>query len=198
MSGEIELLSFLAEIVQKHTHSYQSDFAYDRARLTNSLRQYEMENRNFYWMCRPTGTWLVKERDVFLKGTEGHIIWTHYSDTTDPIRAYRLTVTDGEGDAVRGKAFPVKYREQAQRVRQAALPVQTVDLTFTDGRRLTLDYDDFSGHILELAARYGTIERIRYAPESEAELTRTLMLEHRFEKGWQRKPSVKSQSLPSR
>ena len=31
---------------------------------------------------------------------------------------------------------------------------------------------------------YGTLRRIRYLPENEAALVRTIMMEHRYQKGW--------------
>lgn len=35
-------------------------------------------------------------------------------------------------------------------------------------------------------------------PENEAELTKQIMLEHRFQKGWKRKPRTKTPNPPSR
>lgn len=198
MERQIDLLPYLEGIVRSNTQHYQSDFQLDCAKLRSAAQESDMENRTFYWMSRPNGTWCVKERDAFLRGTEGHIIWTYHEYESEKIEARRIVITGHRGRTIIGDVFPLNYQEQVKRIRQAALPVETVDLTFTSGYRLTLPYDEFSGHIFRLTAQFGSIDRIRYVPESEAELCRIMMLEHRFERGWKRKPYVKAPQQPSR
>ncbi len=72
MGRQIELLPFLTDIVRTNTHAYQSDFDYDIRTLTRAVQEPNIENRTFYWMSRPSGTWCVRERDVFLRETDGH------------------------------------------------------------------------------------------------------------------------------
>ncbi|MGI5953726.1 hypothetical protein [Dysosmobacter sp.] len=198
MERQIDLLPYLEGIVRRNTLHYQSDFRLDCAKLQSAARESDMENRCFYWMSRPHGTWMVLERDVFLKGTEGHIIWTYHEYESEKIEARRIVITGHRGKTIIGNVFPVQYREQVRRIRQAALPVQTVALTFTSGHQLTLPYDEFTGNMARITAQYGAVDRIRYAPESEAELCRMMMLEHRFERGWKRKPHTPAQPAPSR
>ena len=61
-----------------------------------------------------------------------------------------------------------------------------------------MDFDEWEQCHGRLYERYGRPERIRYAPENEAELTKQIMLEHRFQKGWKRKPRTKTPNPPSR
>ena len=79
MEENIDILAFLEKVMLKNTHSYQSDFQYDIARLRDAALESDPERRTFYWMSRPAGTWLVTERDAFLRGSNGHTIWTHYA-----------------------------------------------------------------------------------------------------------------------
>ena len=61
-----DILSHLAEIVQKNTRAYTTDFDFDAKRLWDSAQETDMERRSFLWMCRLLGTWCVLEREVFL------------------------------------------------------------------------------------------------------------------------------------
>ena len=75
----IDILAFLEQVMLKNIHSYQSDFQYDIARLRDATLESDPERRTFYWMSRLAGIWLVTERDTFLRGSNGHTIWTHYA-----------------------------------------------------------------------------------------------------------------------
>ena len=79
MEKEIELLPFLERVMKRTTKHYQEDFHSDFARLQRAAKDPEDEHI-LYWMARPCGTWIVTERDAFLKGSFGHAAWTHYAD----------------------------------------------------------------------------------------------------------------------
>ena len=89
MEESIDILAFLEQVMLENTRSYQSDFQYDIARLRDAALESDPERRTFYWMSRPAGTWLVTERDAFLRGSNGYTIWTHYAGEPKGIRAYR-------------------------------------------------------------------------------------------------------------
>ncbi len=198
MEKRIDLLKYLSRVVQENTRAYQEDFQYDVRKITESVRESHMEDRVFYWMSRPAGTWCVKERDVFLRESEGHAIWTHYAPVADEIRAFRIVVTGLRDGVVVGDVYPLNYKEQVHRIREAALPIATVEITYPNGHTARMTYAELEQCRGNLHDRYGRPQRIRYAPEKEAELTRRIMLEHRFEKGWKPKPRVKPSVEPSR
>lgn len=198
MERQIEIIPFLSRVVQENTHAYREDFDYDVRKITRAVQESNMEDRTFYWMSRPCGTWCVKERNVFLRETEEHAIWTYYESEPEGIRAYRIAITSRRDGAAIGNVFPLRYREQVQRIQQAALPVATVEVTYPNGHTAIMTYDEFNkckGHLYD---RYGMPERIRYAPENEAELTKRIMLEHRFQKEQRRNSRGKTSPPPSR
>ena len=59
-----DILSHLAEIVQKNTRAYTADFDFDAKRLWDSAQETDMERRSFLWMCRPLGTWCTGARGL--------------------------------------------------------------------------------------------------------------------------------------
>lgn len=83
MGNRIDVLAFLAQVVEENTTGYRSDFQYDVRMLTQAAQEKDMRDRVFYWMSRPSGTWCVKEREVFLQGSGAHSIWTYYADQPD-------------------------------------------------------------------------------------------------------------------
>ena len=105
MEKKIEIIPLLADIVEKNTHSYQSDFSNDEARLTAAMLETYQENRTFLWMSRPCGTWCFLERDVFLQETPAHIVWTRVTTRQRPTRL-RRTVS----------SWPMDVRETLCRV----------------------------------------------------------------------------------
>ena len=118
-----DILSHLAEIVQKNTRAYTTDFDFDAKRLWDSAQETDMERRSFLWMCRLLGTWCVLEREVFLDDTNANCIWTHYADCPDGILAYRVVIEGIRDGKLAGKIIPLDYAKQVQRVMQSALPI---------------------------------------------------------------------------
>lgn len=191
MQKNVDILAFLEKVMRRNTQHYQSDFQYDAEQITAAAQDQNMEERAFYWMSRPSGTWCVKEREVFIQESESHTIWTNYEGDADHIKAYRVVVSGHcEGVPV-GDVFPINYKEQVQRVKKTAVHAVAVALTFESGQSMTLPYEQVSGHFAGIISQYGNIQHIHYLPESEAELSSIISAEHRCQKGQSRKPPGK-------
>ena len=178
MEKKIDIIPFLAGIVEENTQHYQSDFAYDEKRLQAAMLEISQEDRTFLWMSRPCGTLCVPERGAFIKESTAHIVWTHYDYDAEHIKAYRVIVEPGrEGAFVLGQVKPLRYGEQVERVKQNAIHAEMVELTFADGTELELPYAAYSGHFHSLINDHGRIERIHYKPGNELELDCVLQKE---------------------
>ena len=187
-----DILSHLAEIVQKNTRAYTTDFDFDAKRLWASAQETDMERRSFLWMCRLLGTWCVLEREVFLDDTNANCIWTHYADCPEGILAYRIVVEGIRDGKLAGKVIPIDYAKQVRRVMQSALPVAKIQYRDKNGSFCENSYHAFMNSTLPYE---DGIHDIRYVPESEAELTRIMMLEHRMEKQDKRPRRTKSVTM---
>ena len=172
------ILAFLAQIVQKNTRAYPEDFDLDAKKLWDSAQDPNMENRAFYWMSRPHGTWCVREREVFLDDTNANCIWTHYAAYPDGILAYRIVVEGIRDGKLAGKVIPIDYAKQVRRVMQSALPVAKIQYRDKNEHFCEDSYSAFMNSTLPFE---DGIHDIRYVPESEAELQRIIALEHRME-----------------
>ena len=58
----------------ENTEHYKSDFEYDVATLLKAAKQPKIEDRTYYWLSRPCGTWCLKEKDIFIKGSAAYNI----------------------------------------------------------------------------------------------------------------------------
>lgn len=190
MEKEIELLPFLERVMKRTTKHYQEDFHSDFARLQRAAKDPEDEHI-FYWMARPCGTWIVTERDAFLKGSFGHAAWTHYADMAAGIRAYRVTVTGRNDDMPLGTVRKLDYPEQVKRVEAHALPAAKVEITFMSGQRREVPAERYEHEREWMFTEYGMTRYVRYCPEDEAELARVLAAEHRCQKRPRAKPAKK-------
>ena len=178
MEKKIDIIPFLAGIVEENTQHYQSDFAYDEKRLQAAMLEISQEDRTFLWMSRPCGTLCVPEREAFIKESTAHIAWTHYDYDAEHIKAYRVIVEPGrEGASVLGQVKPLRYGEQVERVKRNAVHAEMVELTFADGTELELPYAVYSGRFHGLINDHGSIERIHYKPGNELELDCVLQKE---------------------
>ena len=194
MEKKIDIIPFLADIVEKNTHSYQSDFTYDKERLEAAMLETYQEDRTFLWMSRPCGTWCLLEREVFLQETPAHAIWTgaDYIAEADKIKACRIIVAPGyPGAFVLGKVQPLNYGEQVQRVMRNAIHVQLVSLAFEDGFSSDLPYEQYSRQFRGLIAAHGKIETLQYKPENDAELRGILQTERMTPATRKRTPRMK-------
>lgn len=180
MEKKIDIIPFLEGVVEENTQHYQEDFARDEKRLQAAMLEMYQEDRTFLWMSRPCGTWCVLEREVFLRETPAHIIWTNcdYEAEANKIKAYRIVVAPGrKGAFVLGKVQPINYGEQVQRIMRNAIHVQLVSLVFEDGFSSDLPYEQYSRQFRGLSAAHGKIKTIQYRPENEAELCGILQTE---------------------
>lgn len=189
MGKEISLIAFLDEVVSRNTQHYKSDFELDAQKLRDALDSPNQDERVFYFMSRPNGTWCVLERDAFLRESDGYKIWTHYANMPAGIEAYRIVITGQCGTAPMGYVVKLNYREQVQRVIKAALPIENVELSFYSGKKVRIPLEQYRRHREEIFFEYGAILNFRNCPQSEAELYRIISMEHRLQKGW--RPKVK-------
>ena len=174
-----DLLAYLGAVVEENTEHYKEDFEYDKEDLRAAAKEPKLEDRTFYFMSRPSGTWCVNERLAFLRDVGAHNIWTHYDYDNGKIKAFRVVVT-GEADGkLQGEVYPLNYAEQMKRVEAAALPIHHVSGVYQDGESFSMSYEDFKKIETKLLiAKHGGMRQTRYEPENEAELQARIMQEH--------------------
>lgn len=147
--------------------------------LQAAVSKYEMEERTFYWLPDCDGGLCVMERDVFLRGTHDHQLWTSQRPEAGA-EAYHIVVRGGDRKNPRGDIRSFDFSAHLHRLEHTAVEVKAVELVFYSGLRFSMEPE----WLKVLYWKYGTLRRIRYLPENEAALVRTIMMEHRYQKGW--------------
>lgn len=179
IENDIDLLRFLRAVMEQNTVAYRDDLALDEALLRDAAARPEITARTFCWMSRPHGTWCEREREVYLRGTAEHNIWTHYENAAHGIKAFRIIVTGESGGVLYGSVYALDYPAHVRRVKQTALPIVRVTGAYADGALFSTAYETMgTAQNRDAIRRHGGIARIEYHPESEWELRELLRREH--------------------
>ncbi len=178
--SNVDILSFMGNVVQKHTQFYQSDFEIDREILTEAADRQEQQDKTFIWLCRTAGTWLLLERNTFLKDTREFNTFSFYAEqTSDLIHAFLVEVTGGTQDSVMGNVYVLDYPEHYNHIQMVSLKAETVILKYEHGCRTQKADDKISGYP---DMEYGRLQSIQYQPHSQEELTELLWNERQERK----------------
>ena len=189
----IKLFPVLDGLCGRTTPSTPASFRPDLWTLQAAVSEYEMEERTFYWLPDCGGGLCVMERDVFLRGSHGHRVWTSQRPEAGE-EAYHIVVRGGDRKNPSGDIRSFDFSAHLHRLEHVAMEVKAVELVFYSGRRFSMEPERLKG----LYWKYGTLRRIRYLPENEAALVRTIMMEHRYQKGWMPKKDRAPPSGPIR
>lgn len=173
----IDILSAMKGIVDTHVKHYQSDFAYDIAALKEAALKKERAERIFVWMCRKSGTWLLKEKNVFIRDSHEYSVFTYYAEQTrDSILAFIIEVVGADGDTVKGNIYALDYRKHYQHVCRAAVSAGSVTITYENGQRTIPPTQHFS---VSPDYELGAFVSYKFVPESPEQLEMVLTDEKR-------------------
>ncbi len=90
--SNVNLLDVMGRVVEDFTQFYKSDFDIDTATLRNATITPIEQDKTFIWLCRSMGTWLLRERDVFVTDTREHkTVCFYWEQMNEPIlRVFRI------------------------------------------------------------------------------------------------------------
>lgn len=130
----VDLIATLEAIMKTNTYHYQSDFEYDKEIIEKALQSSQPEDKILLWLPRPCGTYCLRERDVFLKDSLEHHMWTYYGEKHRAgILAYALKITDFKDKKIMGDLYELDYTKHYKLVLDKALPADTINLYFDKG-----------------------------------------------------------------
>ncbi len=173
-----DILKAMQMIVENHVEHYQSDFEHDIKTLKEAAVKTERTDRIFVWLCRTCGTWLLREKDVFIRGTRENNTFCFYAEQTrDNVLCFVAEISSLEGNAVRGNLYAFDYPEYYQRVKAAAVSPGSVIVAYEKGRRILPPTAHFGAYPdYEL----GRFVSFRFVPESAEQLETVLINEKRI------------------
>lgn len=190
-----DILRTLQAVLLENTTSFQSDFEFDVTTLLEAAKGQKIEDRTYYWLSRPCGTWCLKENEVFLKGSAAYNIWTHYESEHSGFRAFRVVVEEKSGNALLGQVIPFDYGESVKRIKRAALPIMYITGEYGDGTAFSMSYADYdSDERLHAAIQHGGVKICQVFPESREELKLRIAQEHRLQTAFPKKERASAKS----
>ena len=166
--SDIDMIRFMGRVVQIHTRHYQSDFDIDKEMLWGAAGQQDEQDKSFIWLCRTAGTWLLYERDVFLKGTSANNIFNFYAEQTSaPVLAFAVKVKRAAADTVIGDICVLDYQSCHRHIQSVGLSAETVLLQYEHGERM-MGVDAMLGSYTD--TEYGELVSLRYMPHEQEDL----------------------------
>lgn len=115
-----------------------------------------------------------------------------------PTKIYCVILKGRDRDSPTGDIRSFDFSAHLHRLEHTAVEAKAVELVFYSGRRFSMEPERYRAAMEDLFWEYGTLRRIRYLPENEAALVRTIMMEHRYQKGWMPKKDRAPPSGPVR
>lgn len=132
----VDILKSLKAIMQTHTKHFQEDFEMDIKTLKQAAKSQQPEDKKYLWICRPAGTWCLRERDTFLKDTREHNTFCFYAEQTrDKILAYAVEIQSIDRGKITGNPYELDYLKHYRHVKDASLPTGDTKLIYEHGER---------------------------------------------------------------
>lgn len=173
-----DVLKVMQNIVSSHVEHYQSDFELDIEAIKEATGKKERTERIFVWLCRPCGTWLLREKDVFIKGTREYNTFCFYAEQTrDDVLCYVIEANSLDSDTVRGNFYAFDYETYFEHVKTTAVQAESVILQYEHGKRTIPPTQHFGSYPdYEL----GEFVSYKFVPESAEQLEMVLINEKRI------------------
>ncbi len=172
----VSVLDVMRSIVNRHTKFFQNDFDYDVERIRAAALKASQKNICFVWLCRECGTWLLRERDLFIRETGDYNILMYYEwQKADKILAFAAEINAVNGSRVMGNIYSLDFEKYCKHVQEAAVPAGSIVLCYENGRRIKMPSEHFSA---SPDKEFGKFENFEFQPESEEGL-RILLREER-------------------
>ena len=179
---DVDVISFLQDLMKKNTQHYQSDFEIDKRSIKTAAYSNRKEDKTLLWLARPMGTYCHTEYETFIRDTSAHNSWRYYAEhSTDPIVACAVELTGFLDGVIRGNVYELDYRAHAAEIAQKAVQPLAVEKTFRDNfiDRVEMGRGSY-GYYVGLVEKHGPIISSKTIPQNEDELLGVLREQKRL------------------
>ena len=168
----VDIIDIMGRVLDVRTEHYRSDFDIDKKILWSASAKEERQDRTYVWMCRKSGTWLLRERDVYIRDTRENNTFRYYLEqTSEPVILLIVEVTGYTAHTVIGNLYTVDYRKYYDHVMKKILPVESIVLNYEGGSKILEPGTAFDGYP---DCRYGKFLSFEYQPHTDKKLREIL------------------------
>lgn len=173
----VDILSVMKGIADTHVRHYQSDFDIDAESLKEAALKPERSDRIFVWLCRECGTWLLTEKNLFIRGTHENNTFCFYAEQKyKDILCYVVEAKSLDRDTVMGNLYSLEYSKYYKNVQTAAVQAGNIVLHYERGQRTIQPSEHFN--VLP-DSKLGKFVSFEFQPKSQEQLEMVLMNEKR-------------------
>lgn len=156
---DVDVIAFLKEQMERNTKHYKTDFKIDTTAIERYIDSKRKEDKTLIWLSRSHGTQLMREHEIFIKGTANHHTWRYYAEQENAsIVAFAVELTGRKDGIIRGNLYELDHGAHAALV--AAKSVEPLDMEkiFEDGFSLRVDPEHSSvGYYESYVEEHGPI-----------------------------------------
>jgi hypothetical protein len=182
----VNLYDFLGKIAEQTIIHYPNDWKYDRDTLWENAQSDNPEDKRVVWHVCSYSTNLKNERDVFVRDSGAYEYMTDYRQNDPDMFGYVIEITGKRGGAIYGNVFEVgDYAEYAKHIRDTALPLESVTLTYSDqwgvnaGKAITVPRLEYDNDRRRLMSESGSVTAVRFNPSESVQTMSALLQSER-------------------
>jgi hypothetical protein len=180
----VDIIDFLGKIAEQTIIYYPKDWDIDKDILHDAVSADDFDNKRFVWHVCSFGTHIQPEKDVFVRDSGAFNYMTDYRQNDPDMFGYVVEVTGKQGQNIIGNVFEVgDYTEYAQHIRDTALSLDTVTLTYSNnwgenaGRTIVLDIDEYHKNRDQLLSQTDKVNKTTFNHANESEMSALLQSE---------------------
>ncbi|MCX4378499.1 MAG: hypothetical protein OSJ61_20360 [Lachnospiraceae bacterium] len=170
-----DILKAMQITVGHYAELCQSDFDHDIMVLKEAAVKRHHTVWIFVWLCRPGGTCLLYEKDVFIKGTREYNMFCSYIEQAEEdIQCRVIEALSLYKDRVVGNVYVFDYLEYRRHVKATAVQAGSIVADYEKGGRILQPEAHFKAgpdHELDSLVSY------MFTPESSDQLEKVLINE---------------------
>ena len=176
----VDLEKILPKIMAQKTAFYQTDLGYALKAMRRGIASDEPDKRNFVLIFRESGVECLKERELFIVGTQDYNTCQYYHNrTSEPVLVYSVELLGDGQKGLRGNLYQQDQHQLGAFAERASSPYAGVTIIFSGGKEVCVPKEAYSHQTLpSLKYRYGDILDIRRDAEDESVIQGAIRREH--------------------
>lgn len=130
----VDVMASLKSIMKQNTAYFQGDLEYDKKFIQECAKSSNTDDKVLLWLSRESGTVSLRERDVFVNGTNANKLWRYYAEADfDYFLTYAVELCGIKNGRVMGNLYELDYIEHYKRVKSGAVSSQKTLLVYEHG-----------------------------------------------------------------